>query len=432
MTRGTADFRWRGLLRGPKTTVEDEQIGAGGPALSVDGCDLIRLSSADALLRVSGTWTPSAPAEVELLIASGATVKALPPGPAVTGDGRWSTAFAVDPAAAEGPLALVSEATGAISLPQPALQAPSVQQADPVEELEQARELIVQLRRRCELSERGLSDFRDKLVQAWGEASHMRQMLDAREATFATATQREEQAHAMVGELETRARRSEQELERQRREMTDECARLEAELARRADDEQLATATAEAAAMRAHAAEALERFEAARSEADLLDQRVAQAKSMAGQATDLAAHAARELLAERARNEEAVELAERHSERLAKAERELAEAAEQLAAAQQRIEELEANSGEQLAAAQQRIEELEANSGEALAALKAAYAEAERERDGATGRIGELESKSAETLAELETAQAEAEQLRERVAHAEQGTAELATSEQGL
>jgi DNA repair exonuclease SbcCD ATPase subunit len=198
---------------------------------------------------------------------AGVLVPALPPGPLVSDEGTWSVAYAVDATAACGRLALVPVTGGAVALsPERRQLDPEPQPPAPVppaeDELAEANALVHQLRRRCELSEKGLKDFRDKLVQAWAEAAEMRNLLDARE-----------KAHAASKELAER-----------RRELEAQCERLEEELDRRG-----ASAARLTEDLRREASEALARFEAARAEADTFSERLAKAERELEEARQLAA-----------------------------------------------------------------------------------------------------------------------------------------------
>jgi chromosome segregation ATPase len=494
MALGTSGFRVRRLLRGPDTIENDPQPGAhpeesaepapARTALAVESCRVVLAGAEEALLRVSGRWTPATPTRVELFVAlgyPGEVFSPLPPGPTVADDGLWSAAFAVPAAAAGARCALVSPVSGVITLapswdeaPAPA-EAPTEPDRDATAELEHrlaealddlsdARAVVSQLRRRCEMSERGLADFRDKLVQAWSESGELRDLLDSREAAHETAKERERTARAIVDELEARAARSEDELARRRTEMEEQCARLEAELTTR-------SAAGEAAdALRRDVDEALARFEAARAEAAELRSELDEARTRAESAAAEAERAALETETERARASEASESADVYSERLAKAERELGEARTALAVAEARAEvvageaahaegllesereragEAERAAGElreQLKASDERVTTLETEAAEAAGLRRRIETETERVREleeeiiGLNERLGEagageselVEKLRAESSAmdhlqrKLEAETAESKSLREQL---EAARAELASAE---
>src|SRR4051812_8415195 len=200
-------------------------------------CELVAAGPGNALLRVTGSWTGSAPHEVELFVAAGENgmlVKPLPPGPGLSSGGAWSVAFPFEPGWAGRRCALTTRSAGVTVLPAPAetLAARGPDElGHALEELEEARALADQFRRRCELSERALHDFRDKLVQAWGESASMRDMLDERESAHDAARKRAREADAAIATAEARAAASRRELDERRAEMETQCARLEQELA---------------------------------------------------------------------------------------------------------------------------------------------------------------------------------------------------------
>jgi hypothetical protein len=280
------------------------------PVLAIDECELLPTGVDAALLRVGGRWENAAPGGIQLYVPSdgaGSLVDALPPGVLVSGDGDWSAAFSVDPAAVGERLALVPAVGRAVAfaiddavpaepkareVERPAGSDTELRLERALEDLADAEALVSQLRRRCELSERGVSDFRDKLVQAWGEAAEMREMLDSREAAHATVKERAGSALAVVSRLEARARRSEDELAARRQEMEEQCALLDAELERRAGAEAGAREVSDE--MRAQAADALERFEAARSDADVFSERLAKAERELAEAQQQLAEAGAE------------------------------------------------------------------------------------------------------------------------------------------
>src|ERR687885_308169 len=96
-----ASPRWRRLLRGPRneqlamTPAEpsagnDAAIPAAATAqtgLALEACELIEVAAGEALLRVSGRWSPAAPGNIELLVSHGeaiAVLRPVPPGPIVS------------------------------------------------------------------------------------------------------------------------------------------------------------------------------------------------------------------------------------------------------------------------------------------------------------------------------------------------------------
>lgn len=470
MTRGRPDSPLRTLLRSPRHDNPDPLAERPAPMQATTSherpvltpalCELVDAGAADSLLlRIAGRWSPATPIGAELFVSggeSGDVVKPLPPGPVVAEDGLWSVAFAVPPRAAEVQMALVTRATGGLMLPslsvgREAADGPERRPAERVlpqlsaeerlaqalDDLADANAVASQLRRRCELSERGLNEFRDKLIQAWGEAGEVREMLDAREAAHVEAKQRERAARTVVAEVERRALGNEAQLAERRDELEQHCARLEAELKRRASGEpaaleQHAAASEQASALQLEADEALTRFRAAHAEGRQLAEQLEQARAVAEHAASAAARAEQELSGERERSRDAARQADLYGERLAKAERERAETQSQLDAALARVESLAAEVAEltqalealragadasereietacrRLSEAAARIEALEERSGEALAALKAAHAEAAQAREA----IAAAEARA-------DAGEAEAEALRDRLTDAE-------------
>jgi chromosome segregation ATPase len=266
----------------------------------------------------------------------GELVAPLPPGPVVAEDGRWSVAFAIAPDAVGERLALVPAVGGPIPFtPGDGRAERDVRVARALEDLADAEALADQLRRRCVLSERALSDFREKLVQAWAEAAELRELLDSREGAHEIAKRRERDALDVVAGLEAHARQAEDELTARRLDLEEQCSFLQAELARReaagaGAREELAAADARFQQLQAESSEALERFDEARREAERLKGRLTEAESVARRAADASEQAGRELVEQRAKTDEASQLADVHGERLAKAERELREAREEL------------------------------------------------------------------------------------------------------
>jgi chromosome segregation ATPase len=124
----------------------------------------------------------------------------------------------------------------------------------------------------------------------------------------------------------------------------------------------------------------LERFEAARTRADRMESQLREARAAARDAMDVATNAARELVTERAKLEEATDLADRQSERLARSQRELDEARTDLTAAQTELE----TAREALAAAEAELATLRENTSatsEAETAAREALEMLEREQD---------------------------------------------------
>jgi chromosome segregation ATPase len=326
------------------------------PALAIDACEVVD-AGADALLRLAGRSAGAAPLDFHLYVPAGDAgmlVAPLPPGPLVSEDGRWSAAFAVDPACLGTRLALVPADGGALAFtpgatepattparaaasapaprPAPAAHARAEDEdglARALQDLADAETVADQLRRRCDISERGLSEFRQKLVHAWAEAGELRELLDARETAHGTAKRRERAALDVVGQLEARAQRAEDELGARREEMQAECARLEAELRRRDGDSD------QVESLRADAADALDRFGEARAAAERLRSELAAAETIAQETGRAAAQAGHDLVEERTRADDAERRADTTAERLAQAERELAGARERLAAVEE-------------------------------------------------------------------------------------------------
>jgi chromosome segregation ATPase len=413
------------------------------PALTIDACEVVDAGMGDALLRLHGSSTETDALDFQLYVPrgdAGHLIAPLPPGPTLAGDGSWSVAFAIDPAAASERLALVPTEGGVIAFtPHGRHPAPAPSADDRLEraldDLADAEATVDQLRHRCELNERGLSELREKLVQAWAEAGKTRDLLESRESAYDVAKKREQAALSVVTQLEARGTHFQEELAAHRREMEVQCARLAAEIERRTAAEvsardELAAAAGEVDGLRERATEALARFEEARAEAQGLQAQLADAKAVAGEARAAAEGAGQELAEERARTEQASQLADLYSERLAKAERELREAHEQLdeattshETASEASEEL-ADARERIAAADERIEELETKVSGALAAAE--EVESERARAADAGKRAEAESIRAGE-AELQLAEA-----RDRLSSVEETTKALATTEHAL
>ena len=394
---------------------------AQAPAFAVESCELVDVGDGDALLRLSGRWSPEPPQRLDLVsFGDGAIerIEPLPPGASIAADGLWHVAFCVAEAATGAHLALMTPTGAAIGLPTPTrpLSAPIGPSPDEqelaaerearseaedrlahaLEDLSDAQALVDQFRRRCELSERGLAEFRDKLVAAWGEAASMRDMLDEREAAHEAAKVRAREADEVVAEVEARARRSRRELATRRDELEAQCARLQAELEQReASELSVAEQLAATETLRAEAADALTRFEAARAEADSLESQLAEAQQLADEATAATARAAREILEERHRTDEATRQTDFYSERLAKAERELAETREEL----ERAHALAGQAGG-------LVDALEAESARADDATRRAEA-AEQKLADATARADEAARREAEAEWRLTEARAQ-------------------------
>jgi hypothetical protein len=168
------------------------------PVLAIDECELVPTGDA-ATLRVGGHWENAAPGAIQLYVPAegfGALVDALPPGALSSDDGEWSAAFAVDPAAMTQRLALVPAVGRAVAFTvAETAQAPEPPPEDPAE----SDELVAQLRRRCERSERALADCREKLVQAWGQLDEARAALNEQQARYAAVAGKAE-VHDVVPE----------------------------------------------------------------------------------------------------------------------------------------------------------------------------------------------------------------------------------------
>jgi hypothetical protein len=426
MFRST-DSRRRRKRRGEDadTTVVPALVKA--PEFAVEVCELVHVGGGDALLRIAGNWSPDAPERVDLVaFGSGELerIEALPPGAASGADGLWHIAFSVAETATTVHLALMTPAGVPVALPAPARVLPAPIEPSPqerelasersarseleerlehaLEDLSDARALVDQFRRRCDLSERGLAEFRDKLVAAWGESASMRELLDEREAAHEAAKERARTADQAVAEVEARSRQAQLELATRRDELQRQCALLRDELQQSVASElsaaELLAATEE---LRAQSADTLARFEAARADAQSLKAELDEARALAEDAAAGTARAAREILDERVKAEDAAREADAYSERLAKAERELREAREALAAAQ---------AGH-------------ADSAELVAALEAETARA----DVATERVADAERELAAAREDLAAITAHVEALEARSAAAAQGmTEELA------
>src|SRR4051812_9050530 len=94
-------------------------------------CELVAAGPGNALLRVTGSWTGSAPHEVELFVAAGENgrlVKPLPPGPGLSSGGAWAGAVSLDPRWARKRRALPTPRARGPGLPPPA-GAPSAPRA---------------------------------------------------------------------------------------------------------------------------------------------------------------------------------------------------------------------------------------------------------------------------------------------------------------
>ena len=417
------------------------------PRFDAELCETVDAGGEDSLLRVAGRWSPAAPSDVVLVRFGAGTIERfepLPPGPASGRDGLWRAAFQVAQGDATGAhFALMTPDNAAVALPRPTRRgAPRPTPAKPPEpdaderlrqaeeDLADANALVDQLRRRCALAERGLAEFRDKLVTAWGESASMRDLLDEREAAHSAAKERARSADAVVAEIEARAERSREELAARRDELQDHIARLQGELLQRVASERTAAEQlAETEQLRADAADALARFESARAETDALKEQLDEARAQADAAAAATARAAREILDERMRADNAVQQADAYGERVATAERELREAREELAQVQTAgadTEELvEALSAEKARAdeATRRVEQAERE----LAAMREELAEAHKRLAGSTGEGEEptpAHSAIEEDLRhllerrerELEDARAELAEQRERYA----------------
>lgn len=380
---------------------------------ALGACDVVPTGGQDAMLRVSGRWTPSAPPVVDLFVPAGGgrLITALPPGPTVSDAGVWSVAYALEPAAAQARLALVPETGGAIPFTLAASGGGASRRVEQersgrleaeqrlaraLEDLADAESLADQFRRRCELSERGLTEFREKLVQAWAEAGELRNALDSREAAHAMAKRREREAADVLEQLESRALQAEAELTARRAEIEDQCTRLADELSRRSNAEE------RAGSLRAEADEALARFEAARQDAEMLQSQLAEARSVAEETSSDVERLARELSDEQARTEEAAHLADMYSERLAKAERELAEAQDKLVEARSRAD-ARAAEAERMEVELRRQREATAESDRQLALARDRLAAAQLEIATGRERLSALQ-KDASALSSREQA----------------------------
>jgi chromosome segregation ATPase len=362
MDDGTAAVRKRKLLRGPRRNDDEMQAPRSGEtALRVELCQLLPQAQGKALLRVVGRWNGPAPADVAIRLGDGSLVAPLAPGAVTAAGGLWTSGFEVPLVESGAEIALVSPA-GVVPL-RPTERNPDAD--GPA------------LRKRCEMAERELEALRGKLVQAWNEVAQMRETVNGREAEYESAQRRAAHAVGIVDDLRARATGSEAEL-----------AAVRAELDRREDAS-------------TRAADLAERFEAARTRAEALDGQLTHARWVAHEAMDVAARAARELIAERAKAEEATELAERRGEALARSERELGEARAALAAAETRASELAtelAGTGAELAAAEAEL----SRARDGIASAESAREQADAEHaDRVRALEGELEA-ARDALAKLE------------------------------
>src|SRR3954454_17713806 len=83
MSEGTAGFRARKLLRGPRgKTDQSPELHADVPALQIELCQILPLSDTTALLRVAGRWSGAARTDVGLVVGRSAPRAPLAPGPA--------------------------------------------------------------------------------------------------------------------------------------------------------------------------------------------------------------------------------------------------------------------------------------------------------------------------------------------------------------
>jgi chromosome segregation ATPase len=339
MNDGTAAVRKRKLLRGPRRK-DDEMSWQGVEETAlhvVELCEILPVDHETALLRVAARWGGPPPVEVAVRFGDAGLAPAVAPGPSCAADGLWSAGFEIPAASAGGELVLMTQsAAWLLPLPTPLAGGPAGQSTKPDPEVP----LEEQLRLRRELAERELEELRGKLIQAWGEVAQARLTLDGREAEYDAAQQQEREALAMVAEIRKQAARTEGELNACVRQLETECDRLRNELAGREET------TATAAALR-------EQVEAARARIEQLDTQLTEARTVAHDAMDVAARAARELVLERAKVEETTELSGYQGERLAISERELGEARTELAAAGERTTQLEA----ELAAALERLDQ---------------------------------------------------------------------------
>ncbi|MFL5885853.1 MAG: hypothetical protein ACJ77M_12350, partial [Thermoleophilaceae bacterium] len=147
------------------------------------------------------------------------------------------------------------------------------QLGDRSQDLTDARALLEQVERRCEISERNLSDLRQKLLLAWTESSELRQLLDAREGTHERTKHEVRRRRAAERELRVLLGRRESDLVAARETMQDRCAELADELAKREagarlTQDDLEDARARTVRLQGDAQQALRDFEQARGEAE--------------------------------------------------------------------------------------------------------------------------------------------------------------------
>ena len=147
------------------------------------------------------------------------------------------------------------------------------QLGDKSQDLSDARALLEQLERRCEISERNLTDLRQKLLLAWTESSELRQLLDAREGTHERTKHEVRRRRAAERELRVLLGRQERDLVAARERMEDRCAELADELAKREagarlTHDELEEARARTLRLQEDARNALRDFEQARGEAE--------------------------------------------------------------------------------------------------------------------------------------------------------------------
>jgi chromosome segregation ATPase len=439
-------------------------------ALELEACDRVEVAADQAMVRVAGRWTPAAPVEVALQVGHDILLP-LPPGPSTGADGIWRAAFALESADDASPLALLTdsgtrvvlagaEAAGApaastvapepeveplpLPLPDPepepepeplpdiaAERDPDLEEqlANALDDLADAHAIADQLRKRCELSERGVAEFREKLVQAWSEANEMRLLLEERESAHVKATERARKVDTRIAAVEQRLAERQRALVESREELKRHCEALESELVSRARSESSARARAEDAAereahLRAEVDAAVARSEQAQASVEALRDQIDAMRAAADQAE-------RELT--NAREREAELQAQAAESNNVKGELEAARASaeqaqQELAAARERMAQLEEHTTQGVASSEQAHAAAEA----ARAELEAAHASAEQaqqELASARDREAKLQADSKDALARFEQVQWEAETARKELeaarAAADSANAEL-------
>lgn len=265
---------------------------------------------------------------------------------------------------------------------------------DSLAALDDADAVRDQLERRCALAERGLAEFRDKLVQAWGESSELRELLDARERTHRESAEEARARREAAAVLRTALAAREHELGATRAEVERVCAELAGELAARGELERVTCEEREAAqeregALRRDAGAALGEFERARDEVDSVRSLVERASAEAARASDAAAAAESELAEARVMVDEARASAEERAERVEQSERLLAQTSERFEAARAEAEQHREEARRQGEDADRQREEYESQ----VAALAESEAQLRAQLEALQSRYGRREGR---------------------------------------